>query len=121
MEDMSFFWMGDRSQNERLGFIGDGYQRLDVRFLSVIQNYDNPFEYFVYGKSRVESVICEFQGSILITETGFTEDPESGSFKRAYMSGNYAFFEDQACHPRDGRAISVFVPVFLGGEDSLLD
>lgn len=95
--DIGFLWSGDLSQNNRLGFIGENYQRLEIRYISVIQNFDNPYEYFLYGKTRVKNNICQFQGSLLITETGILEDDDFPDVTRAYLSGNYVIFEDQAC------------------------
>jgi hypothetical protein len=95
--DIGFLWSGSQSQDNRLGFIGDDYQRLQIRFMSVIQNFDNPYEYFLYGKSRVEENICEFQGSLIIRETGVIEDEEFTNVTRAYLAGDYVLFEDQSC------------------------
>lgn len=95
--DLGYLWAGELSQSNRLGYIGEDFQRLEVRFLSIIKNFDNPYEYFLYGKTRVEEVICEFQGSLLITETGYIQDEEQTEFERAYISGNFVLFEDQAC------------------------
>ena len=39
---------------EILGFIGDDYQRLFINFISVIQNPTNPYEYLVFGKTKVK-------------------------------------------------------------------
>ncbi len=38
---------------EILGFIGDDYQRLYIHFVSMIQNPTNPYQYLVYGKTKV--------------------------------------------------------------------
>ena len=95
--DIGFIWGGDLSQDNRIGYIGDNYQRIRIRFISVIQNFDNPYEYFLYGKTRVENNICEFQGSLQITETGLVEDDANANILRAYLSGNYVLFEDQSC------------------------
>ena len=95
--DVGFLWDGELSQANRLGYIGEDFQRLEIRFESVVKNFDNPYEYFIYGKTRVDGNICEFQGSLLITETGYIIDEEYPELMRAYLSGNYVLFEDQAC------------------------
>ncbi len=97
--DIGFIWTGEGYDNSRLGFISDDYQRIRVRFLSVIQNYDNPFEYFVYGKSKVKEQVCEFQGSVYITEAGVVDvdEDEYPGFTRAFVSGNYVLYEDPGC------------------------
>ncbi|MFW5645265.1 MAG: hypothetical protein ACOCZL_05080, partial [Bacteroidota bacterium] len=108
--DLGFLWRGERSQSNRIGYIGEEFQRLEVRFLSVIKNFDNPYEYFIYGKTRVENVICEFQGSLLISETGYIQEDEHSEFERAYISGNFVLFEDQVC-----RHSGIFRGKFLTG------
>jgi hypothetical protein len=95
--DLGFLWSGSRFQDTRLGFIGDNYQRLQIRFLSIIKNYDNPFEYFIYGKSNVKENICEFQGSLVITEVSRIGDDDHPDLLRGYASGDYVLFEDQTC------------------------
>jgi len=95
--DLGFLWEGSQSQDNRLGFIGENFQRLQIRFLSVIQNFDNPYEYFFYGKTKVKDNICEFQGSLIIREAGMIEDDEYPDLKRAYLAGDYVLFEDQSC------------------------
>lgn len=94
--DISFLWKGELSQNERLGFIGNEFERIQIHFNSIIQNFDNPFEYLVYGKSMVKNNICEFQGSIIIYEVGFDAegDDSSGS---GFLKGDYLFYEDPSC------------------------
>jgi hypothetical protein len=47
-------------RKQPLGFIGDNFQRINIRFISVIQNPDNKYEYLVYGKTRVKDNICDF-------------------------------------------------------------
>lgn len=95
--DLGYLWKGELSQENRLGYIGDNFQRIQVRFLSVIQNFDNPYEYFLYGKTKVRDNICEFQGSLRITETGYFIDPSSPEFLKATLSGDFVLFEDQSC------------------------
>lgn len=95
--DIGFLWAGSQSQDNRLGFIGENFQRLQIRFLSVIQNFDNPYEYFMYGKTKVKDNICEFQGSLIIREAGVVEDEEYPDITRAFLAGDYVLFEDQSC------------------------
>ncbi len=54
-------------QDAVVGFIGANYQRIHIRFLSVIKNQNVQNEYLVYGKSMVENNICDFQGKFRIT------------------------------------------------------
>lgn len=114
--DLGFLWEGSQSQDSRLGFIGENYQRLQIRFLSVIQNFDNPYEYFLYGKTKVKDNICEFQGSLIIRETGVVEDEEYTELTRAYLAGDYVLFEDQSCLHSGIFRGSFITTIYLDGE-----
>ena len=95
--DIGFLWGGEQSQNERIGYVGQEYERIQIHFNSIIQNFDNPSEYLVYGKSKVMNNICEFQGFLLITEVGFKTDSISNSPKHGFLDGEYIFYEDPSC------------------------
>jgi len=81
-------------RNEPLGFISNDYQRFYIHFISVIQNPDNPYEYLVYGKSKVKTNICEFQGKIIIKSSKLYKNLEFPDLQTGYISGDYVFFED---------------------------
>lgn len=95
--DVGFLWQGSISQDERIGFIGEEYERIRIHFNSVIRNYDNPFEYFIYGKSKVQDNVCEFQGSLIITEVSYLKDEKYPETNTAYIAGDYVLVEDPAC------------------------
>ena len=95
--DIGFLWEGEQSQNERIGYIGQEFERIQIHFNSVIQNFDNPLEYFVYGKSKVKNTICEFQGYLVIQELGFKEESTSSDFHQGFLDGEYMFYENQSC------------------------
>jgi hypothetical protein len=79
---------------EPLGYIRENYQRFYIHFSSVIQNPNNGLEYFVYGKTRVKTNICSFQGLIKIKEAKTYNDNEIPSIKQGFVRGNYEFYED---------------------------
>jgi hypothetical protein len=79
---------------EFLGFFGDNYQRFYIHFISVIQNKDNPLEYFVYGKTKLKSNISDFQGTIRIQNSQTYNQGELPNFKQGYIVANYVFYED---------------------------
>jgi len=79
---------------EPLGYIGDQFQRLYIHFISVIQNSHNPLEYFVYGKTRVKTNICRFQGRITIEEAFLYTEGDIPGIDQGYVQGTYTFFED---------------------------
>ncbi len=62
--DLSDLWMS--KQDFILGFIGEDYQRLRIRFLSIEKDAGNPLQYKVTGKSKVESNISDFSGTITL-------------------------------------------------------
>lgn len=81
--------------NSRIfGFIGDNYQRIRIILISVIKNKDNSSQYFVYGKSMVKENICEFQGTITITNVFNFKNPESPGTKQGKVIGQYLFYEN---------------------------
>lgn len=95
--DVGFLWGGQLSQDERLGFIGDDYERVKIHFNSIIQNYDNPYEYLVYGKSMVKNSICEFQGSIIIYEVGMEPGSDDSNLRLGFINGDFLFYENPSC------------------------
>lgn len=89
---------GDTSWIERmepLGYIGENYQRFYIHFTSVIQNPNNTLEYFVYGKTRVKTNICSFQGLIMINDSKTYNDNQLLSLKQGFVHGAYEFYEDK--------------------------
>ena len=82
-------------RRQPLGFVGDNFQRINIRFISVIQNPDNKLEYLVYGKTRVKDNICDFQGTIRITESRTYSESDLPPLKQGYISGDYRFYEDK--------------------------
>lgn len=51
---------------EILGFIGDDYQRFFIHLVSVIQNPTNPYQYLVYGKTKVKETILVLESLVLM-------------------------------------------------------
>jgi len=90
--DLSSFWINNESER-RLGFIGNNYRRLHIKFLSIIKNQKDSLEYFVYGKSMVSDNICKFQGVIRIKDSYYINSLEYPNGKHGILVGEYAFFE----------------------------
>lgn len=76
------------------GFIGDNYQRIRIKLISVIKNQHNPSQYFVYGKSMVKGNICEFQGTIEIKNVYSFKSSEFPNIRQGTIIGEYVFFEN---------------------------
>lgn len=84
-----------QTRNSRVfGFIGDNYQRIRIILISVIKNKENPSQYFVYGKSMVKDNICEFQGTINITNVFNYKSSEYPGVKQGKVVGDYSFYEN---------------------------
>ncbi|HEY0730798.1 MAG TPA: hypothetical protein VGD33_00150 [Chitinophagaceae bacterium] len=84
-----------QTRNDRVfGFIGDNYQRIRIKFISVIRNKENPSQYFVYGKSMVKENVCEFQGTITITKVFNFKVTDIPGIKQGKVVGEYLLFEN---------------------------
>ncbi len=96
IKEINYEFEGDTTTIERtepLGYIGDNYQRFYIHFISAIQNPTNRLEYFIYGKTRVKSNICPFQGMIKIKEAKTYVNSYTDA-KQGFVTGEYEFFED---------------------------
>lgn len=102
--DFSDLWTLDKFQieddtitverQEPLGFIGENYQRFHIHFSSLIKNPNDSLEYYVYGKTKVKSNICSFQGKMNVYVSGIYRKPELSSVKQGFIKGYFEFFED---------------------------
>jgi hypothetical protein len=72
--DYSALWI--KNDKEILGFIGDDYQRLELKFITIIKNVESPNKYYIYGKSKVKSNICQFIGEIELIHIRLICNPE---------------------------------------------
>jgi len=105
--DLSVVWTADSIADEEeiferapiLGFIGDDYQRLHIRFISIIQNPLNPYEYFTYGKTKVKENICSFQGTIKVTKSRLYKETDMPdwlpNYKQGYVECELNLYEDR--------------------------
>lgn len=84
-----------------LGFIGDNYQRIRVKFLNAAKT--NATTYTVTGKTMVKENVCSFSGTMVIdkvTTVNREFENERGQIekKQVYvLSGHYTFNEDKNC------------------------
>ena len=65
--DFSNIWT-ETKNNRVLGIIGEDHQRLKIKLSSVKKDSNNPNKYYVFGKSCVKGTICDFSGTIMLTE-----------------------------------------------------
>lgn len=80
---------------EILGIIGDDYQRFFIHFVSVIQNPTNPYEYLVYGKTKVKETICSFQGTITIRQARIYKSGDIPTYKQGFATCDVILYEDK--------------------------
>ena len=92
--DFSEILSSSEYQNARIGFIGDNFQRIQIHFISVIKNAENPKQYFVYGKSKVKDNVCEFQGIIELEQARYNKRSEIEGIKQGFIIANYTFYEN---------------------------
>lgn len=82
-------------REEVLGFIGDDYERLFIRFISIIQNPNNKYEYFTFGKTMVKENVYEFQGTIKITDARIGNSIEYPNYKQGILKCALTLYEDR--------------------------
>ncbi len=80
---------------EILGFIGDDYQRFYIHFISVIQNHTNPYEYLVFGKTKVKETICSFHGTITVNKSRIYRIGDIPSYKQGFAICDVILYEDK--------------------------
>jgi hypothetical protein len=55
-----------RARHEIVGYIDTNYQRFQIHFTSITQNPENPYQYFLKGKTKVRNNICDFEGTLKV-------------------------------------------------------
>jgi hypothetical protein len=102
--DFAPLWVSHDDWND-LGFIGDDYQRLRMRLLSVVKDKKNPGTYLVTGKSMVKNNINRFSGTIkLSTARAYKKENPDGGGEYSDLKiktvglvfAEYEFAEDKA-------------------------
>lgn len=98
--DVSNIWLHTKNAAV-LGFIGDNYQRIRVKFLTVINTASN--SYIVTGKTMVKDNKCSFSGTMIIdkiTPSIIEYENKIGQIvkQKVYLlTGQYTFKEDEYC------------------------
>ncbi|WP_433811027.1 hypothetical protein [Flavobacterium johnsoniae] len=86
------------------GIIGDNYQRILIKLISVKRNPSKNNEYLVSGKSMVKSNICDFSGKITITKVqeikklrfGVDDEYKTAGIKnQGLLAASYEFVENK--------------------------
>lgn len=81
--DLSKLWLASRNANV-LGFIGDDFQRLRMKIISITKDKNKPDTYIVTGKSMVKNNINRFGGTITVSKV------------RAFKKGSWGVDDDYA-------------------------
>jgi len=107
------------------GFIGNTYEHLRVKFISVTKSKVLANEYYVYGKSMVKNNICEFKGTITIsnirkrkvTSTGVDDMYKNTGIKGQFsILGDYLFSENKN-QSHSGKFTGTFISNFYIDKD----
>lgn len=102
--DFSELWL-KINNNLVYGILGDEYQRILIKLLTIEKNINNPNEYFVYGKSSVKENVCEFVGKITILKIqeskrehfGVDDEFKNSDIKtQGLLTAKYEFFENKS-------------------------
>jgi len=111
LDDFDFSPLFTNTDNSVIyGFIGDHYQRIRIKFITVTKKQSSPYIYLVYGKSMVKNNICEFKGTITISNIrkyktisyGVDDEYKNKGIKGQYaILGNYNFSENET-QPHSG-------------------
>ncbi|MEO0685646.1 MAG: hypothetical protein AAFY76_11540 [Cyanobacteria bacterium J06649_11] len=107
-DDFSALWV--RTDNDLIyGIIGEQYQRIRIKLISVEKNPENPYEYLVVGKSMVKNNICDFKGVIRLEKVQLAEElyhgvddemADAGITQQGVLIASYDFVENQEqSHP----------------------
>lgn len=101
--DFSNLWLQTES-DAIFGVIGNEYQRILIKFISIKKDSKKKNEYIVQGKSQVKSNTCDFFGRIIIAKIQEVKNPKfgvddeyknSGIKSQGSLMANYLFFEDK--------------------------
>jgi hypothetical protein len=96
--DLSYLFRTD-IDDQPLGFIGNNYERFEIFYTSIKKDSVQPNVYHIKGRNRVKGNICDFSGTIAITDAGYyTHKSDWGNYpdsvKLGMLFGNYLFKED---------------------------
>jgi hypothetical protein len=81
-------------QNSQDGVLGNNYQRIKIKLLSVKKDETNPLSYSVTGKSKVKNNITDFFGKIEIIKVLDDTVNEDTSLLHGIIFSKYSFWED---------------------------
>jgi len=101
--DFSKLWT-HTDNNAVFGVIGDNYERILIKLISIKKDLKNQNEYVIYGKSQVKGNICDFTGTITITKIQEIKNPsfgnddeykDQGIKSQGLLTAKYKFIENK--------------------------
>jgi hypothetical protein len=102
--DLTKLWRADSIQTEGdrdkiafpepLGYIGDNFQRFYIHYISVTKSKENPYQYKVYGKTKVKDNICSFSGTITVRKAMLYKESDDPRYKQGSVICDVVFYED---------------------------
>ena len=106
-----------KTENDMVyGFIGDNYQRIRVKIISVVKNDSLPDIYDVYGKSMVKTNIDQFHGTLKITNIRKQKETSYGvddKYKSKGLKGEFIIIGDYSfSEPQNEKHSGIFKGVF---------
>ncbi|SDF06623.1 hypothetical protein SAMN05216464_112117 [Mucilaginibacter pineti] len=94
--DLSMLWT--ITENQFIyGFIGNEHQRIYIKFIKVTKSPSKAHVYEVFGKSMVKNNVCDFHGTITITnirKVKFTSTGVDNEYKNKGIKGQYRTLGD---------------------------
>ncbi len=102
--NLSKLWCADSIQTEGdgekilfpepLGYIGDNYQRFYIHYLIVAKIKEKPYQYKVYGKTKVKDNISNFSGTITVKNAMLYKESDDPKYKQGTVTCDVIFYED---------------------------
>jgi hypothetical protein len=102
--DLSKLWRADSIQTEGdgdkvpfpepLGYIGDNYQRFHIHYITVSKSKKSPYQYKVYGKTKVKDNVCNFNGTITVKKAMLYKESDAPRYKQGSVICEVVFYED---------------------------
>lgn len=104
--DLTKLWRTDSIQTEGdgekmafpkpLGYIDDNYQRFYIHYVTIKKSKENPYQYQVYGKTKVKDNICSFTGTITVKKARLYKESDDPRYKQGSVICEVIFCEDSA-------------------------
>jgi len=104
--DLTRLWRADSIQiegdgyklafPEPIGFIGDNYQRYYIHYVTVTKSKENPYQYEVYGKTKVKDNVCSFSGTISVRKAMLFKESDDPRYKQGSVICDVNFYEDSS-------------------------